>query len=68
MPLQQQQHLRCASLPSCRFARIQKGRRLRDAPVPVCNFRYYQYITDFGENKEVKRNKKPVKMYVEKRF
>ena len=24
------------------------------APVPVYNFRYYQYSTDFGENKEVK--------------
>ena len=57
----------CAAPPCCLagFPRIQKGRRLRDAPVPVCNFRYYQYITGFGENKEVKRNKKPVKMYVE---
>nr|DAS46481.1 MAG TPA: hypothetical protein [Caudoviricetes sp.] len=36
--------------------------------MPVCNFRYYQYSMDFGENKEVKGNKKPVKMYVEKRF
>ena len=46
-------------------AAVSPGASPQLAPVPVCNFRYYQYSTDFCENKEVKGNKTPVKMYVE---